>query len=78
MIVFMQKLSTREICGRLNISRQARLDVLVQCDAPEVAGVLHYSENNEERSIQAEIFLEGITIFAMFFFFLNDQVVREL
>ena len=49
MIVFMQKLSTREICRRLNISRQARLDVLLQCDAPEVVGILHYSKENEKK-----------------------------
>ena len=32
---------------KVEISRQARLDVLLRCDAPEVAGVLQYSRKNE-------------------------------
>ena len=59
MIVFMQKLSTREICSMLNISRQARLDVLLQCDALEAAGVLHHSKKNEKKINSNRDFFEG-------------------
>ena len=68
MIVFVQKLSTREICRRLNIPRQAKLDVLLQCDAPEAAGDLHHSKKNEKKKLQAEISLEGAPKFKMTLF----------
>ena len=78
MIVFMQKLSTREICRRLNISRQARLDILLQCDAPEVAGVLHYSMKNEKKKIQAKISSEGLNILEMIFFLQRSGCSRPM
>ena len=75
MIVFLQKLSTRHTYRRLNISRQARLDALLQCNPPELAGALHDSKKIEEGNtsrkflrkytqIQDEIFLT-IRLFEM-------------
>ena len=59
MIVFVQKLSTREICRKLNISRQARLDVLLQCDALEASSVLHHSQKNEKKINASREFFGG-------------------